>query len=230
MSGMSEPRFSIDREIHEGYERLPDPLRHPAAEMGESAKALGNEIRLKYRDAIRTALREPEYTEAFRERVLSSEFDLPPVEVLENPEQIRAFLQEYGFWTSARDMFRDESLLVLRLPDPMNLPYRWDAALDSDQEQWNRLCLQARDAIYDAIAAFRAEHDVDVFRLNTIGVHQAQEKHRGYYYLFRVAPPGRNGGYAEYPEDHIESRMPERDEERPEDDIEGAAVEEDEAA
>lgn len=200
---MSERMSSLGGEVYHAYEREPDPLRYPGHKMGERAQELGSAIRLYFRDAVHTALRDPSYTDAFRERVQAEELDLPPVEVCDTPESVRRHLADFGYTRSAEKAFDDEALLILRLPDPMNRPYQWKAVPDPDQEQWMRLYRQTLDAVYAAAEDAFRDKDAEIHRLNPVGVH-GSDQHTGYYYLWLIAPKGRDRMGMEYPDDYVE--------------------------
>lgn len=212
---MNEGMFSLEKELHGAHESTPDVHRHPGYEMGERARELGTEIRLGFRDAVHHVLRDPNFSDEFRRRVESSDLNLPPIEVLDDPKDVKERLTEFGYDRTAQTILKDEALLILRIPDPMNVPYRWDAELDPDQKQWDALYEKMLDPIHRSVHRFEEKNEVDIHRLNLLGVHESQEIHRGYYYLFLVVPTGRdvNSVEMQYPENHIEPRRISRDDE-----------------
>lgn len=200
---MSERMSSLGGEVYHAYERRPDPNRHPGHEMGEWAKEIGTAIRLSYQNAVHLALRdELNYTKEFRERVLSQDLDMPSIEVLDDAKAIRNQLREWGFSVSADQVLNDEALLVIRLPDPMNRPYQYKATAEKDQKQWKRLYYETLEAIYET-AGQSSFQDIEIYRLNPISVHDP-EIHVGYYYLWLIAPKGREAPRIAYPDDYVE--------------------------
>jgi hypothetical protein len=201
-------KMNFEREACQEYEQGPDVLKHPAAEAGEMAAQIGERMRLAFRDAVRNSLAQGGYPQEFVDEVLKEEFDLPPVEVYDNPTEVQERLEALGFSDAAKSMEPDEALLVLRLPDQMRKKYRGEHV--QHEEEWQSIYRSGIAAVWGAVS--EASDDVGpnrIYRINQPNVH-GNYRDLDYYYVYSVAPSERHGRYEYLSDDPRANRVQER--------------------
>lgn len=203
--------INYNKEIYKPYQEEPDVRRYPSAKMSEIAGELAVELKTDFRKIALDILKNsPDLPVNFRLRFLEKEWDVPLVEIYDNTDDIKSRLSDFDYAEAAKQIFPDEVLLVIRLPEPMEGQIKPDESVSEKEKLFKHalynLYSQTVSRLWQARDQLTNKHNVQIERLNLVGKHEPGQ----YYYLWLLFPQGRES-VTTFPSDHPGTDYPEEE-------------------